>query len=128
MCPFIHICAPSDEKISQLSNWFILNDNLGSAIWGSFMSKNQVNATGTAPIVANLGKCMVQVGASYIMVQGVIAVAAYWLQDDPGVRYSWAMDHSKYVWNLWDEDALKRGINLLIEIEKMERDVFLNVN
>ncbi|KAJ3935771.1 MAG: hypothetical protein NXY57DRAFT_1035830 [Lentinula lateritia] len=39
-------------------------------------------------------------------------------------KYSWAMYHSKYIWNLWDEDALKRRINFLIEIEEMERGVF----
>ncbi|KAJ3963539.1 hypothetical protein EV361DRAFT_874785, partial [Lentinula raphanica] len=63
-------------------------------------------------------------------VEGVVtataatAGAAYGRRDDLGVGYIWATDHMKYVRNLWDEDALKRRIDALIEIEKKEPVIF----
>lgn len=58
------------------------------------------------------------------VVAGAAAGGAYWRRDDLGVGYSWATDHMKYVRNLWDEEALKRRVNSLIEIEETEGVVF----
>ncbi|KAH7869143.1 uncharacterized protein C8R40DRAFT_757624 [Lentinula edodes] len=109
--------------------------SVGSAIWSSFTSRNMGNGTGTAPVAAITAPPTSENAWSKwapvaLTVGGVVTAAAaaggaaYWRRDDLGVGYSWATDHMKYVRNLWDEDALKRRVNLLIEIEKMEGVIF----
>ncbi|KAJ3764726.1 hypothetical protein FB446DRAFT_625238, partial [Lentinula raphanica] len=107
--------------------------SVGSAIWGSF-TNNQSTSTPLAAITTppttetGWGKWAPIVYA----VEGVVtataatAGAAYGRRDDLGVGYIWATDHMKYVRNLWDEDALKRRIDALIEIEKKEPVIFRN--
>lgn len=46
------------------------------------------------------------------------AGAAYYKREDLGTGYAWATDHMKYIGNLWDEDALKRRMEELIDVEE----------
>ena len=53
---------------------------------------------------------------------GVLAVAgaasaAYYKKEDLGLGYKWATDHMKYVGNLWNEEQLKKRVDMLMEID-----------
>ena len=52
------------------------------------------------------------------LLAGAAAGTAYYKRDEIGVGYTWATDHMKYVGNLWDEDALRRRLDNLFEIEE----------
>ncbi|KAJ3970886.1 hypothetical protein EV361DRAFT_913841 [Lentinula raphanica] len=113
--------------------------SVGSAIWGSFTNnQSAASGSGTAPLAAITAPPTTESGWSKwapiaYTVGGVVTAAAaaggaaYWRRDDLGVGYSWATDHMKYVRNLWDEDALKRRVDSLIEIEKKEGVIFRNL-
>ncbi|KAI0952251.1 hypothetical protein AcW1_004408 [Taiwanofungus camphoratus] len=49
---------------------------------------------------------------------GAAAGAAYYKRDEIEVGYKWASDHMKYVGTLWDENALRRRLERLLEIEE----------
>jgi hypothetical protein len=51
---------------------------------------------------------------------GAAAGGAYYKRDDLNVGLTWATDHMKYVGNLWDEEALKRRVDALIDVEEEE--------
>ncbi|KAJ4468820.1 hypothetical protein J3R30DRAFT_1610075 [Lentinula aciculospora] len=119
-------------KAAQYAN---VAKSVGSAIWGSFANKPPANSTGSTSIAAVTAPPSSESAWSKwapvaYTVGGVVTAAAaaggaaYWRRDDLGVGYSWATDHMKYVRNLWDEEALKRRVNSLIEIEKAEGVVF----
>ena len=52
------------------------------------------------------------------MLAGAAAGTAYYKRDDIGVGYRWATDHMKYVGNLWDEKALTKRVDDLMQIEE----------
>ncbi|KAH7931225.1 hypothetical protein BV22DRAFT_1027456 [Leucogyrophana mollusca] len=58
------------------------------------------------------------------VVAGAAAGTAYYRRDDIGVGYSWATDHMKYVRHLWNEDALRRRLESLIDVEMHQGVVF----
>ena len=62
-----------------------------------------------APAAYAVGGALLAVGA---------AGAAYYKRDEIGVGYKWAVDHMKYVGNLWDEAALKKRLEDLLQIEE----------
>jgi hypothetical protein len=45
------------------------------------------------------------------------AGAVYYKKDDIGIGYAWAVDHMKYVGNLWDEETLKKRLTTLVGFE-----------
>lgn len=49
------------------------------------------------------------------------AGTAYWKRNEIGTGYlsmsGWMQDHMKYVGNLWDEDALKRRLDRVMDVE-----------
>jgi hypothetical protein len=51
------------------------------------------------------------------LMAGAVAGTAYYRRDDIGSGYSWATDHMKYVRNLWDEDALQKRLQELIDAQ-----------
>lgn len=55
---------------------------------------------------------------------GAAAGGAYYKRDDINVGFTWATDHMKYVGNLWDEGALKKRVDALIDIEEQEGVLF----
>lgn len=110
---------------------------VGSAIWGSFASNNASSSSSSQPVAAitappsssdttsgwaKWAPAAYTVGGA--LVAGAAAGGAYWRRQDIGVAHGWAMDHMKYVRNLWDEEALRRRVDMLIEIEKMEGVIF----
>lgn len=48
---------------------------------------------------------------------GAAAGGAYYKKDDLTQGLSWATDHMKYVGNLWDEAALEKRVEALVDIE-----------
>ena len=48
---------------------------------------------------------------------GAVAGTAYYRRDDIGSGYSWTTDHMNYVRNLWDEDALQKRLQGLIDTQ-----------
>ncbi|KAF5390037.1 hypothetical protein D9757_003866 [Collybiopsis confluens] len=110
---------------------------VGSAIWGSFASNNASSSSSSSqPVAANIAPpssgntsgwakwapAAYTVGGA--LVAGAAAGGAYWHRQDIGVAHTWATDHMKYVRTLWDEEALRRRVDTLIEIEKMEGVIF----
>ncbi|KAJ6628805.1 hypothetical protein B0H10DRAFT_1940185 [Mycena sp. CBHHK59/15] len=60
------------------------------------------------------------------LLAGAAAGATYYKRDDLGLGYAWATDHMKYVGHLWNEDALNKRIEFLINAEEQEGVVFRN--
>lgn len=52
------------------------------------------------------------------LLAGAAAGGAYYKREDLGLGYTWVADHMKYVGNLWDEAALKKRLDSLVEVEK----------
>ncbi|KAG2152403.1 hypothetical protein BD769DRAFT_37089 [Suillus cothurnatus] len=51
------------------------------------------------------------------LVASAAAGTAYYRRDDIGSGYSWATDHMNYVRNLWDEEALRKRMRDLDDIQ-----------
>ncbi|KAG1907023.1 uncharacterized protein F5891DRAFT_1181324 [Suillus fuscotomentosus] len=51
------------------------------------------------------------------LVAGAAAGTAYYRRDDIGSGYSWATDHMNYVRNLWDEEALRKRMRDLVDVQ-----------
>lgn len=51
------------------------------------------------------------------LVAGAAAGTAYYRRDDIGSGYNWATDHMNYVRNLWDEEALRKRMRDLIDVQ-----------
>ena len=64
------------------------------------------------------------VGLGGILVSGAAAGAAYYKRKDIGEGYQWATDHMKYVGTLWNEEQLKKRVDLLMDIDKSLGVVF----
>ncbi|KIY49363.1 hypothetical protein FISHEDRAFT_65369 [Fistulina hepatica ATCC 64428] len=58
------------------------------------------------------------------VVAGAAAGGLYYNREDLGVGYTWATDHMRYVGVLWDEPALKRRVETLIDTEEKEGVLF----
>jgi len=52
------------------------------------------------------------------LLAGAAAGTAYYKRDDLGFGYKWVTDHMRYVGALWDEAALHRRVDALVEIEQ----------
>lgn len=106
--------------------------NIGSAVFSAFGNKGASAVPNKAPVAAitaaeaspsawgKWAPAAYAVGGA--LVAGAAAGTAYYKREDIGTGYSsatgWATDHMKYVRNLWDEGALKRRVENLLEIEK----------
>jgi hypothetical protein len=55
---------------------------------------------------------------------GAAVGGAYYKREDINVGFTWATDHMKYVGTLWDEEALKKRLDALVEIEEQEGVLF----
>lgn len=51
------------------------------------------------------------------LVAGAAAGTAYYRRDDIGSGYSWATDHMNYVRSLWDEEALRKRMRDLNDVQ-----------
>ncbi|KIJ57129.1 hypothetical protein M422DRAFT_773813 [Sphaerobolus stellatus SS14] len=54
-------------------------------------------------------------GAGAAILAGAAASAAYYSRDHVAFGWSWAMDHMKYVRNLWDEQTLKDRVESVVQ-------------
>ncbi|KAF8195699.1 hypothetical protein K438DRAFT_1718952 [Mycena galopus ATCC 62051] len=60
------------------------------------------------------------------LLAGAAAGATYYKREDLGLGYSWATDHMKYVSHLWDQDALQRRVDFLVDAQEKEGVLFRN--
>ena len=74
------------------------------------------NGPTTAGGTRNWGKWASIGGAA--LAAGAAAGTAYYKRDDLASGYGWATDHMKYVGNLWDENAMRRRVESVIDIEQ----------
>ena len=81
-----------------------------------YLNVSRPPGAGAAPPLAGL-EAAAAPGGSFFGA-GAAAGAAYYKRDEIGVGYTWATDHMKYVGTLWDEDALHKRVNDLMEIEE----------
>ena len=56
-------------------------------------------------------------GVGSALITGAVVGSAYKGRKNLNTGYSWVVDHMKYVGNLWDEAALKRRMDKLVELE-----------
>jgi hypothetical protein len=59
--------------------------------------------------------------ASYggaVLAAGAAAGTVYYKRDDLALGYGWATDHMKYIGNLWDENAMRKRVESIIDIEQ----------
>jgi hypothetical protein len=47
-----------------------------------------------------------------------VAGTAYYKREDLGAGYSWATDHMRYIGALWDESALNKRVDDLLNVEE----------
>jgi len=74
------------------------------------------NSPTTAAGSRNWGKWASYGGAA--LAAGAAAGTAYYKRDDLASGYGWATDHMKYIGNLWDENAMRRRVESVIDIEQ----------
>ncbi|KAF7301822.1 DUF676 domain-containing protein [Mycena indigotica] len=60
------------------------------------------------------------------LLAGAAAGVTYYKRDDLALSFSWATDHLKYVGNLWDNAALNKRLEQLVESEEKEGIIFRN--
>lgn len=53
-----------------------------------------------------------------MLAAGVAAGTAYYKRDDLALGYGWATDHMKYIGNLWDENAMRKRVEDVIDVEQ----------
>jgi hypothetical protein len=95
---------------------------VGSAVVGSIAGLGAKKASGSTTATTNSGSLWSKWGSTAYVVGGALAAGAavggaYYKREDLGMGYTWATDHLKYVRNLWDEDALKRRVDSLLDVE-----------
>lgn len=105
---------------------------VGSAMLGAFAGFGAKKAaTPTPPPQTNqtsaspwkwAGPAAYAVGGAILA--GAAAGGAYYKRDDLNLGFTWATDHMKYVGNLWDEAALKKRVDALIDTEEQESVLF----
>jgi len=102
------------------------NTAVGSAIMGSLAGftaqKAAQPAAAQAPSSPSLWRKWAP--AAYAIGGAVLAGGAYYKRDDLTQGLTWATDHLKYVGNLWDEAALAKRVEDLVDIEKDHGVVF----
>lgn len=74
-------------------------------------------ATGSGGFWQKWGTTALTVGGA-VIAAGAAASAAYYKKDEIGIGYTWAVDHMKYVGNLWDEEELNKRLDTLVDCDK----------
>ena len=74
-------------------------------------------ATGAGGFWQKWGTTALAVGGA-VIAAGAAASAAYYKKDEIGIGYTWAMDHMKYVGNLWDEKELNDRLDTVVGYDK----------
>jgi hypothetical protein len=110
-------------KIAEYAN---TATTVGSAIMGSLAGFTAQKAAQPAAAQASSPPSLWSkwAPAAYAMGGAVLAGGAYYKRDDLTQGLTWATDHLKYVGNLWDEAALAKRVEDLVDIEKDHGVVF----
>lgn len=74
-------------------------------------------ATGAGGFWQKWGTTALTVGGA-VIAAGAAASAAYYKKEDIGIGYTWALDHMKYVGNLWEQEEMDKRLNTLVEYDK----------
>lgn len=117
-------------KATQYAN---AASTIGSALLGSLaglsaQKANQKQPTKVKPQATQsgwgwAGSAMYAVGGA-VLAGAAVAGGAYYKKDDLTQGLSWTTDHLQYVGNLWDEEALNRRVETLIDIERDRGVIF----
>lgn len=121
------------HSVTKAAEYATAAKTVGSAILGSFAGFTAKKATtSTTPTTQSkapqtawskwASPAAFAVGGAILA--GAAAGGAYYNREDLGQGYTWATDHMKYVGTLWDETALNRRIEDLIDIEEREGVTF----
>lgn len=74
-------------------------------------------ATGAGGFWQKWGTTALAVGGT-VIAAGAAASAAYCKKEDIGIGYTWALDHMKYVGNLWEQEEMDKRLNTVVEYDK----------
>ena len=74
-------------------------------------------ATGAGGFWERWGTTALAVGGA-VIAAGAAASATYYNKDEIGIGYTWAMDHMKYVKNLWEEEEMNKRLDTLVDFDK----------
>jgi len=102
---------------------------VGSAVFGAFAGLGTKKATtattpaaGPSAPASSPGWAKWAAPAAYAVggaiLAGAAAGSAYYKREEINVGFGWAADHMKYVGNLWDEAALMKRVEALINLEE----------
>jgi len=107
---------------------------VGSTIFGALAGLGTKKATAPSqPITSDSqttaspwGKWVAPTAYAFggAVLAGAAVGGAYYKREDINVGFTWATDHMKYVGTLWDEEALKKRLDALVEIEEQEGVLF----
>jgi hypothetical protein len=125
------------NTVTKAAEYANTAQTVGSTIFGALTGlgakKATTSVTPSHPITTNdqstaAGWKKWAAPAAYAFGSAVLAGAAaggaYYKREDINVGFAWATDHMKYVGNLWDEEALKRRLNTLVDAEEQEGALF----
>ncbi|RDB22545.1 hypothetical protein Hypma_010018 [Hypsizygus marmoreus] len=122
------------NSVTKVAQYASTAQTVGSAVFGAFAGFSAKKATTTTPqqtatssttSASAWGKwapAAYAVGGAILA--GAAAGSAYYKREDINVGFTWATDHMKYVGNLWDEEALKKRVDALIDAQKHEGITF----
>ncbi|GLB33969.1 putative serine esterase (DUF676) [Lyophyllum shimeji] len=117
------------HSVTKASEYASAAHKVGSAVFGAFAGLGAKQATApttpaATPSAPTSGPAWAKwaAPAAYAVggaiLAGAAAGSAYYKREELNVGFTWAADHMKYVGNLWDEAALKRRIEALIEMDE----------
>jgi hypothetical protein len=119
------------NTVTKAAEYADTAQTVGSTIFGAFAGLGAKKATTSAspsqPITASgWGKWVTPAAYAFggAVLAGAAAGGAYYKREDINVGFTWATDHMKYVGNLWDEQALKKRLDALVDTEEQEGVLF----
>jgi len=74
-------------------------------------------ATGVGGFWQRWGTTALAVGGA-VIAAGAAASATYYNKDEIGIGYTWALDHMKYVKNLWEEEEMSKRLDTVVDFDK----------
>ncbi|KAF5387724.1 hypothetical protein D9615_000550 [Tricholomella constricta] len=119
------------NSVTKAAEYASAAQTVGSAVFGAFagFGANKA-ATAAAPpqraapstSATGSGWAKWAAPAAYAVggaiLAGAAAGSAYYKREELNTSFTWATDHMKYVGNLWDEAALTKRVEALINVEK----------
>lgn len=117
------------NTVGKYAEYATAATSIGSAIMGSFAGFTaQKAAKPNTPSASPSSAWSKWAPAAYTVGGAVLAGAAaggvYYARDDLTQGLTWATDHLVFVGNLWDQAALEKRVEDLVDIEKEHGVIF----